>query len=62
MMLDECVLCSIDSTSLRSPRRSNKIVVASCLMFTPVGMVTWVDVGGGCYTSIHKTTSMFKPI
>ena len=40
---------SIDSTSLRLPRRLNLIIVASHLMFTLVGMVTWVDVGGGCY-------------
>lgn len=49
MMLVDYVACSINSTSLRSPRRSNLIIVASHLMFTLVDMVTWVDVGGGCY-------------
>ena len=49
MMLDDYVWCSIDSTSLRLPRRLNLFIVAFHLMFTPVGMVTWVDVGGGCY-------------
>jgi len=38
--------------TLRSHRRLNLIIVASRLMFTLVGMVTWVDVGGGCYSPI----------
>ena len=45
---------SSDFTSLRSHRRLNLIIVASHLMFTPVGMVTWVDVGGGCYRVVSE--------
>ena len=33
------------------------IIVASCLMFTAVGMVTWVDVAGGCYRVVSKHVS-----
>jgi len=35
MMLDDCMLCYVDSISLRLPRRSNHIIVASHRMFTP---------------------------
>ena len=45
---------SVNSTSLKSHRRFNLIIVASRLMFTLVGMVTWVDVGGGCYRVVSK--------
>jgi len=41
MMLDDCVWCFVNSTSLMSPSRSNLIIVTSCLMFTRVGMVTF---------------------
>ena len=44
---------SVDSTSLRSHKRLNLIIVSSCLMFTHVGMVSWVDVGGGRYNEAH---------
>ena len=33
------------------------IILASHLMFTPVGMVTWVDVGGGCYRVVSDHDS-----
>ena len=36
-------MSSVDSISLRSYRRSN-----------PLGMVTWVDVGGGCYRVVSE--------
>ena len=36
------------------------IIVASRLMFTPVGMVTWVDVGGGCYRVVSKNGSNLR--
>lgn len=52
MMLDECMWCFIDSTSLRWHRRLNLIVVASLLMFNPIGMVT---LGGGVTKSTGKT-------
>jgi len=48
---------STNSTTLRSHRRLNPIIVSSCHMFTPVGMVTWVEVGGGCYK--RKCTSSY---
>ena len=43
----------VDSTSLRSYIRSSLIIVASRCMFTSVGMVTWIDVVGGCYIENH---------
>jgi len=46
MMLDDRTRCSVDSISLKSPRRLNLIIVASPHMFT---LVSWVDVGGRCY-------------
>jgi len=30
------------------------IIVSSHIMFTMIGMVTWVDVGGGCYIVVSK--------
>jgi len=51
---------SIDSTFLSSHRRSNLIIVASHLMFTPIGMVTWVDVGGGCYRVVSEHGSTLR--
>ena len=45
---------SIDSASLRSHRRSSLIIVTSHLIFISVGMVTWVDVGGGCYRVVSN--------
>ena len=36
------------------------IIAASCLMFTPVGMVTWMDVGGGCYRAVLEHGSTLR--
>ena len=36
------------------------IIVASRLMFTLVGMVTWVDEGGGCYKTHDDKTNKPK--
>lgn len=54
-----CVM-SHDSTSFISNRRLNIIIVASRLMFTPIGMVTWVDVGRGCYRVVSEHGSTLK--
>jgi len=36
------------------------IIAASCLMFTPFSMVTWVDVGGGCYRVVSEHGSTLR--
>jgi len=54
MMLDDCMWHSFDSTSLRLHRRLNLTVVASLLMFTPIGMVTLGRPGRGCYRVVSK--------
>jgi len=35
-------------------------IVASCLKFTLVGMVSWVDVGGGCYKVVSEPGSTLR--
>ena len=50
----------VNSTSLKSHRRSNLIIIASCLIFTLVGMVPLVGVGGGCYKVLAEHGSTLK--
>ena len=48
---------SVDSTSLTVHGDLNHIIVASCLMFTTVDWVAWVNVGGWCYRVVWEHAS-----
>jgi len=52
-------LCGVISTSLTIHGELNNIIVASHYMFTPTKELTWVNVGGGCYTVVSKHGSPF---
>lgn len=45
----------VDSTSLRSYRRSSLVIVAPQLIFSLGNPVTWVDVAGGRYIPHNDT-------
>ena len=46
--------CYVSSTSLNIIGELNHIIVTLRHMFTPVGWLTWENVGGGCYNLVRE--------
>ena len=54
-VFDDCVWCSTDSTPLRTDRSLNRIILASHLMFTLVGVISLGRHGTRCYRFTPRT-------
>ena len=59
LMWISCLMCFIDSISLRSHRSLNLIIVVSQSLVACCP-VTWVDVGGGCYRVVLEHGSPLR--